>query len=100
MLKFQWKFSASKQLLTAPSGHSITVREIATWLQDRVHTRYDLTGPWAGWRIRGKVLKGPRGQSFTPDSLRHVSEEAPTPYPPSTPQVDRPSPEPACNSNR
>ena len=100
MLKFRWKFSASKQLLTAPSGHSITVREIATWLQDRVHTRYDLTGPWAGWRVRGKVLTGPGGQRFTPDGLRHVSEAAPLPCQPNTPPDDPQSRALGCSSNR
>ena len=69
-MKFSWKFDPVRQELRAPSGWKITVREIAQALQDKVACRYDLTGPWTGWRIRGKVLTGPRGERITPDQLR------------------------------
>jgi hypothetical protein len=71
-MKFSWKFDRKAQVLRAPSGWSITVREIAQALQDRIACRYDLTGPWAGWRIRGKTMTGPNGESITPDQLRQI----------------------------
>jgi len=73
-MKFRWSFDAAAQTLRAPSGWTITVREIAQYLQDRVHCHYDLTGPWAGWRIRGRTLKGPHGESITPDQLRNTTQ--------------------------
>lgn len=75
-MKFTWKFDAGQQTLHAPSGWSITVREIAQELQDRLNCRYDLSGPWAGWRIRGKLLKGPSGEILTPDLLTHPEKHA------------------------
>jgi hypothetical protein len=58
-MRFKWKFDEENQTLHAPSGYSVTVREIAHWLQDRVHGRADLTGAWAGWKIRGNELIPP-----------------------------------------
>ena len=72
-MKFSWKFDPEAQTLRAPSGWTITVREIAQALQDRIACRHDLTGPWAGWRIRGKVLIGPHGERVTPDQLRNTT---------------------------
>lgn len=72
-MKFSWKFDPAAQTLRAPSGWTITVREIAQELQDKVHCRYNLTGPWAGWRIRGKVLQGPHGERVTADQLRSTN---------------------------
>jgi hypothetical protein len=77
---FNWTFDSLRQTLTAPSGWCITVKEIATSLQDRVHCRYTLSGPWAGWKIRGRVLIGPNGQRVTPEFLKRlISESADTP---------------------
>ncbi len=70
-MRFRWQFDPVNQRLNSPFGWSVTVREIATWLQDRLHNRHDLTGPWAGWRVRGRYLKGPRGQVWTPEALAH-----------------------------
>jgi hypothetical protein len=66
VMRFNWKFDEQKQVLTAPSGYSVTVREIAEWLQDRVHGRADLTGEWQGWKVRGKSLIPPRGGKNSP----------------------------------
>lgn len=74
-MRFNWTFDAHKQSLSAPSGWTITVREIATWLQDRVHHRHDLTGPWKGWRIRGKWLISPKGQRWAPVELLLASPD-------------------------
>lgn len=74
-MPFNWSFDSHNQALRAPSGWTVTVREIATWLQDRVANRHDLTGPWAGWRVRGRYLKGPRGQVWTPEALTHKASD-------------------------
>lgn len=67
---YKWRFSAPKQTLSAPSGLTISVAEIAHWVQDRVHGRADLTGQWAGWKIRGSILTGPSGQRHSLASLK------------------------------
>lgn len=72
---FRWTFDAKHQRLKTPFGHCITVREIATWLQDRIHARHDLTGPWAGWRVRGRFLIGPGGVRITPETLRKIAND-------------------------
>jgi hypothetical protein len=68
---FNWTFNQATQQLRAPSGLTITVKEIARWIQDRAYHRYDLTGPWQGWHVCGRFLKGPDGIRLTPDELRH-----------------------------
>ncbi|MFA5976595.1 MAG: hypothetical protein WC859_10595 [Elusimicrobiota bacterium] len=67
---YAWTFDSKRQTLKAPSGWTITVREIAQELQDRTHCRVNLEGPWAGWKIRGKTMTTPQGHKWTPDSLR------------------------------
>lgn len=75
-MKYSWKFDAKAQVLRAPSGWTITVKEIAQGLQDKMHCRHDLDGPWAKWRIRGKALIGPHGERFTPDQLRQIATDS------------------------
>jgi hypothetical protein len=78
-MQFQWQFDHVTQILKSPAGWTITVQQIAQQLQDITYTRYDLTGPWAGWRIRGRVLRGRvRGQeiTLTPESLRALVDDA------------------------
>lgn len=75
-MRFRWTFDDSAQTLRAPSGLSLSVREIATWVQDRLYNRHDLTGPWAGWRVRGRWLIGPKGLRVTPQMLRDATEKA------------------------
>lgn len=76
-MPFKWTFDKERQSLKSPFGWSITVKEIATWLQDRVYNRHDLTGPWHGWVVRGRYLKGPRGQIWTPEALSHKDPREP-----------------------
>ena len=71
-MNFKWTFDKQTQVLRSPAGWSITVREIAQQLQDKVYGRHDLSGPWTGWTIRGKILKGPHGIAVTPDFLRSL----------------------------
>lgn len=73
-MNFKWTFDDKTQVLQSPAGWTITVREIAQQLQDKVYGRHDLTGPWTGWTIRGKVLKGPHGITLTPDFLRSLQD--------------------------
>ena len=73
-MKYRWHFDAERQVLITEAGHPIAVREIAQWLQDRVHSRHNLDGPWKGWRIRGATFSAPNGMKFTPQSLRKSEE--------------------------
>ena len=75
---FHWRFDEQRQTLHAPSGFTVSVREIAHWIQDRVYHRHDLTGPWAGFRVRGRWMTGP-GVRITPDALRHLLKGADSP---------------------
>jgi hypothetical protein len=69
-MQFKWTFDSVRQELHSPGGTTLTVRVIAQWVQDRIVNRIDLTGPWAGWRLRGQYLKGPNGQCITAQNLR------------------------------
>jgi hypothetical protein len=40
-MRFNWTFDVTTQTLRAPSGLSLTVREIAQMLADRRDSRYD-----------------------------------------------------------
>ena len=73
-MRFTWQFDPARQTLSAPSGWTITVKEIATQLQDRVYHRHDLTGPWSGWKVRGRTLIGPGGVRVTPEALREMAK--------------------------
>ena len=35
-----------------------------------VGDHFDLAGPWAGWKLRGKALVSPDGDKITPERLR------------------------------
>lgn len=35
-----------------------------------VDNHVDLTGPWAGWRLRGRDLVSPAGDRITPERMR------------------------------
>jgi hypothetical protein len=43
-MKYKWTFDSAQQQLTAPSGYTVSVDQIATQLQDKVHRRADLSG--------------------------------------------------------
>jgi hypothetical protein len=89
---FDWTFDPLAQLLRAPSGLTITVREIAHWVQDKVYHRHDLTGPWAGFRVRGRWLIGP-GIKITPEALRHLLKGANSPSEPPCSSLVKSAPE-------
>jgi hypothetical protein len=67
---FRWQFDTQTQILRSPGGYTISVKEIARSLSDQVAGRVDLHGPWSGWKIRGRVMKGPNGQMLTPEFLK------------------------------
>lgn len=73
-MKYHWRFDAKEQRLTAPSGHSVTVHEIAHLLADRRECRHDFHGEWAGWKMRGNALippfSGRNGPRLTPENAK------------------------------
>lgn len=42
----------------------------AALLQQQAHNHFNLTGPWSGWRLRGRDLVGPGGERVSPERLR------------------------------
>jgi hypothetical protein len=70
---YKWTFDEKRQTLKAPSGWTITVREIAQRLQDDVHCRVNLQGDWKGWKVRGRTLSAPQGQKWTPETLKRFA---------------------------
>ena len=81
-MSFNWTFDPGSQTLRAPSGLTITVREIAQMLADRRDCRHDFAGDWSGWKMRGNKLippfGGQSGPRLTPQNaklfLRWVNE--------------------------
>jgi len=73
-MQFNWTFDPKAQALRAPSGVTITVREIAQMLADQRDCRYNFTGAWAGWKMRGDKLipsfSGRAGPKLTPHNAR------------------------------
>jgi len=39
----------------------------------QLYQRIDLTGPWQGWRIRGRCLVSPDGDRISPERLRGLA---------------------------
>ncbi len=81
-MSFDWTFDPGSQTLHAPSGLTITGREIAQMLADRRDCRYDFAGDWSGWKMRRHFLippfSGRNGPRLTPQNaklfLRWVDE--------------------------
>lgn len=73
-MSYHWTFDAGKQVLSSPFGYTITVKEIATQLQDKVANSHDFGGAWSGWKMRQGVLIGPRGQRFVPSNIRALGD--------------------------
>ncbi|MHA6203497.1 hypothetical protein ACXU4B_03620 [Dyella soli] len=73
-MPFNWTFDHHAQRLRAPSGLTITVREIAQMLADVRDCRYNFHGPWAGWKMRGNKLippfSGREGPKLTPQNAK------------------------------
>ena len=75
-----WSYDDARQEITAPwFNRKIPLVQVAQWQQDLIRCHFDLTGPWAGWRIRGKVLKGPNGERYSQSQLRKIAGEASAP---------------------
>ncbi|WP_408953725.1 DUF3653 domain-containing protein [Lysobacter sp. Hz 25] len=45
----------------------------AALLHREAYNHLDLTGPWAGWRLRGRDLITPDGERFSPERLRGLA---------------------------
>ena len=73
-MRFNWTFDPAAQILRAPSGYSISVREIAQLLADIRDCRYDFAGDWSGWKMRGNKLipphSGKNGPRLTPQNAK------------------------------
>lgn len=65
--RLNWTYDDENQQFTTPSGRTISLHEIAGLLHDHTECRFDFTGPWAGWRMRGAALIPPGG---TPKGTR------------------------------
>ena len=62
--RLPWRYDAQRQEFTTPSG-VVTLHELAALRYGVATSHIDLAGPWTGWRIRGALLKSPRGVSIT-----------------------------------
>lgn len=73
-MQFNWTFDHGAQTLRAPSGVTITTREIAQILADHRDCRYDFAGEWRGWKMRGNKLippfSGRNGPKLTPQNAK------------------------------
>jgi hypothetical protein len=73
-MSFSWTFDPGAQILRAPSGLTISVREVAQMLADRRNCRYDFAGEWSGWKMRGNKLippfSGRNAPKLTPQSAK------------------------------
>ena len=48
-----------------------TLEQAMFFMHDaQVHHRVDLSGPWEGWRVRGRDLVSPDRQRITPERLQ------------------------------
>lgn len=94
-----WHFDPARQTLHAPSGLTITVREIAQLLADRRDCRFDFHGEWVGWKMRHQFLIPPHtgrdGPKLTPHNAKlfaqWVNEPAREPYRPRNGAAGRPA---------
>jgi len=73
-MPFNWTFDPTAQSLRAPSGVTITVREIAQMLADHRDYSFNFGGPWVGWKMRGDKLIPPfcgrNGPKLTPQNAK------------------------------
>lgn len=74
--RLDWHWNDQRQEFTTPSGRVVSLHEIARLLADQAECRFDFTGPWAGWRMRGAALYPPHttrgGPCLKPDTGRHL----------------------------
>lgn len=52
-----------------PEGRQCPNNCAAQLYQRVVHNQHDLTGPWAGWRFRGRHLVSPHNERIAPHLL-------------------------------
>lgn len=75
--RLSWIYDDSRQEFQTPSGRVITLWEIARLLDDYLHCKIDLQGPWTGWKLRGAALIPPRtgntGPRLKPDSAKMLA---------------------------
>lgn len=62
--RLPWSYDDQRQEFTTPAG-KVTLHELAALRYGLATSRIDLAGPWAGWRLRGAVLKSPQGAAIT-----------------------------------
>lgn len=59
--------------LLLPNGHRLKLTTIRQWQEDLLIGQFDLTGKWAGWRIRQQWLyrpEAPSGRCACPKATR------------------------------
>lgn len=54
-----WTYDDKRQEIHTPSGHAITLHDVAQMLYDQVVCHHDFKGAWSGWRMRGDQLYPP-----------------------------------------
>lgn len=62
--RLPWRYDDQRQEFTTPAG-VVTLHELAALRYGLATAHVDLAGPWTGWRIRGALLKSPRGVGIT-----------------------------------
>lgn len=62
--RLPWRYDDQRQEFTTPAG-VVTLHELAALRYGLATAHVDLAGPWTGWRIRGALLKSPRGVAIT-----------------------------------
>lgn len=62
--RLPWQYDDQRQEFTTPAG-VVTLHELAALRYGLATAHVDLAGPWTGWRIRGALLKSPRGVGIT-----------------------------------
>src|SRR5690348_355386 len=75
--RLDWHWNDQRQEFITPSGRVVSLHEIARLLADHVECRFDFTGPWTGWRMRGAALYPPHatrgGACLKPDTGKHLA---------------------------
>lgn len=62
--RLPWRYDDQRQEFITPAG-VVTLHELAGLRYGLATSHVDLAGPWTGWRIRGALLKAPRGTEMT-----------------------------------
>lgn len=62
-MRLPWRYDDLRQEFTTPAG-LVTLHDLAAIRYGVATSHLDLAGPWAGWRVRGATLRGPRGASI------------------------------------